>query len=145
MRKAKKRVILRSVYLNTSKSLFWPNLIIMARADVEWMQSTSRAIGVQRQRELLPITINFTGINDHVHSRGLLSSFREPTTPEAAMWPAIKDILYLLGEIMVVLQGRGFQKITPRSVFVLFPGYAHLPNELKFVYAMVALLSDLKI
>ena len=49
-----------------------------------------------------------------------------------------------MGEIMVVLKGGGYQKITPRSVFVLSSGYAHLVDGLKFVYAMVALPSERK-
>ena len=32
--------------------------------------------------------------------------------------------------------------ITQNAVFALSPGYAHLPDGLKFVYAMVALLSE---
>ena len=35
-----------------------------------------------------------------------------------------------------------FTKMTPRAVFALSPGYANLPNGLKFVYAIVALLSE---
>ena len=35
-------------------------------------------------------------------------------------------------------------KITPRAVIALSPGYAHLLDGLKFVYAMVALLSERK-
>ena len=33
-------------------------------------------------------------------------------------------------------------KVALRVVFALSPGYAHLPDGLKFVYAMVALLSE---
>ena len=35
-----------------------------------------------------------------------------------------------------------FNKVALRVVFALSPGYAHLPDGLKFVYAMVALLSE---
>ena len=35
-----------------------------------------------------------------------------------------------------------FTKTTPRVVFALSPGYAHLPDGMKFVYAIVALLSE---
>ena len=34
------------------------------------------------------------------------------------------------------------ERITPRAVFALSLGYANLPDGLKFVYAMVALLSE---
>ena len=43
---------------------------------------------------------------------------------------------------MDTLKEGAFPKITPKAVFALSPGYAHLPNGLKFVYAMVALLSE---
>ena len=43
---------------------------------------------------------------------------------------------------MDTLKEGNFTKITPRAVFALSPGYAHLPDGLKFVYAMVALLSE---
>ena len=78
----------------------------------------------------------FIGIN-------LLSRPRESTTAEDAVWSAIKDILESMGgKVMDVVKEGGFQKITAKPVFVLFPGYAHLSDGLKFVYAMVALLSE---
>ena len=46
-----------------------------------------------------------------------------------------------MGEVEDTLKEGAFTKITPRAVFVLSPGYAHLPDGLKFVYAIVALLS----
>ena len=89
-----------------------------------------------------PITIVFAGINDHLHSRGFLSRLREPTTAEAAVWPAIKDILESMGEEVDTLKEGSFTKITPRAVFALSPWYARLPDGFKFVYAIVALLSE---
>ena len=80
------------------------------------------------------ITIVFAGINDHLHSRGFLSRLREPTTAEVAVWPAIKDILESIGEIIDTLKEGAFPKITPKNVFALSPGYAHLPDGLKFLY-----------
>ena len=47
-----------------------------------------------------------------------------------------------MGEVVDTLKEGAFTKITPRAVFALSPGYAHLPDGLKFVYAMVALLSE---
>ena len=45
-----------------------------------------------------------------------------------------------MGEVVDTLKEVAFTKITPRDVFALSPGYAHLPDGLKFVYAIVALL-----
>ena len=89
-----------------------------------------------------PITIVFAGINDHLHSRGFLSRLREPATAENAVWPAIKDILESKGEMVDAMKEGSFTKTTPRVVFALSPGYAHLPDGLKFVYPIVALLSE---
>ena len=97
---------------------------------------------MQRQTEINRITIVFAGIIDHLHSRGFLSRLREPKTAEDAVWPAVKDILESIGEIIDTLKEGAFPKFTPKAVFALSTGYAHLPDGLKFVYAMVALLSE---
>ena len=50
-----------------------------------------------------------------------------------------------MGKIMDVLKEGTFPKIAPKTVFALLPVYplcAHLPDGLKFVYAMVASLSE---
>ena len=47
-----------------------------------------------------------------------------------------------MGEVVDTLKEDAFPNITPRAVFALSPGYVHLPEGLKFVYAMVALLSE---
>ena len=142
MRKAQIMVVASSDFVYTSKSLFRPNVIMLAAVDLDLMQSVSIAVGVQRQTEMNPITIVFAGINDHLHSRGFLSRLREPTTAKAAVWPAIKDILESMGEVVDTLREGAFTKITPRAVFALSPGYAHLSDGLKFVYATVVLLSE---
>ena len=144
MRKAKIMIVANSDFVYTSKSLFWPDLIMLAAVDLDLTQSVSMAIGVQRQTDMNTITIVFAGINDHLHSRGFLSRLREPTTAEATVWPAIKDILESMGEVEDTLKEGAFTKITPRAVFALSPAYAHPLDGLKFVYAIVALLSEVK-
>ena len=136
--KARIMIVANSDFVYTSKSLFRPDVRMLAAVDLDLTQSVSRAIGVQRQTDMNPITIVFAGINDHLHSRGFLSRLRETTTAEAAVGPAIKDS----GEIEDTLKEGSFTKITPRAVFALSPGYARLPDGLKFVYAIVALLSE---
>ena len=142
MRKAKIMVVANSEFVHTSKSLFWPDVIMLAAVDMDLLQSISLAIGVQRQTDMNQITIVFAGINDHLHSRGFLSRLRDPTTAENAVWPAIKDILESMGEVVDATKEGSFTKVTLRVVFALSPGHAHLPDGLKFVYAIVALLSE---
>ena len=142
MRKAKIMVVANSEFVYTSKSLFWPDVIMLAAVDLDLLQSISLAIGVQRQTDMNPITIVFAGISDHLHSRGFLSRLRDPTTAENAVWLAIKDILESMGEVVDAAKEGSFTKVTPRIVFALSPGYAHLPDGLKFVYAIVTLLSE---
>ena len=138
MRKAKIMVVANSEFVYTSKSLS----LTLAAVDLDLLQSVSLAIGVQRQTDMNPITIVFAGINDHLHSRGFLSRLRDPTTAEIAVWPAIKDILESMGEVVDATKEGSFNKVALRVVFALSPGYAHLPDGLKFVYAIVALLSE---
>ena len=53
---------------------------------------------------MIPITIVFAGINDHLHSREFLSRLREPTKAEDAVWLANKDIFESIGEILDTLK-----------------------------------------
>ena len=142
MRKAKIMIVANSEFVYTSKSLFWPDVIMLAAADLDLLQGVFLAIGVQRQTDMNPVTIVFAGINDHLRSRGFLSRLRGPTMSENAVWPAIKDILESMGEVVDATKEGSFTKVTPRVVFALSPGYACLPGGLKFVYATVTLLSE---
>ena len=76
MRNAKILIVAYSDFVHTSKSLFWPDVIMLAAVV---MQSVSMAIGVQRQTEMNPITSVFAGIIDHLHSRGFLASVKRHT------------------------------------------------------------------
>ena len=142
MRKAKIMIVANSEFVYTSESLFRPDVIMLAAVDLDLLQAVSLAIGVQRQTDMSPVTIVFAGINDHLHSRGFLSRLRDPTMAENAVWPAIKDILESMGEVVDAAKEGSFTKVTPRVVFALSPGYACLPDGLKFVYAIVTLLSE---
>ena len=141
MRRAKILVIASSD-LHTFKSLFWHDMKNVGGNRSGLDAIPKMAIGNQRQTEMNPITFVFAGINDHLHSRDLLSRLREPTTGEDAVWPAVKDILESMGEIIDVLKESILQKTTSKPVFVLSPGYAYLSDGLKFVYAMIALLLE---
>ena len=144
MRKAKIMIVANSEFVYTSKTLFWPDVIMLAAVDLDLLQAVSLAIGVQRQTDMNPVTIVFAGINDHLHSRGFLSRLRDPAMAENAVWPATKDILESMGEMVDATKEGSFTKVTPTVVFALSPGYACLPDELKLVYAIVTLLSERK-
>ena len=47
-----------------------------------------------------------------------------------------------MGEITDAMKEGAFTKMTPKTVFALSPGYARLPDGLKFVHTLVALLSE---
>ena len=142
MRKAKIFIVANSDFAHTSKYLLWPDVIMLVAIELDLVLSVSMAI--QQKTEMNHITIVFAGINHHLHSRGFLSSLREPTTAEDAERPAIKDILESMIEILDTLKEGAFPKVTPKAAFALFPGYSHLPDGLKLVYAMVELLSERK-
>ena len=141
MRKAKIMIVANSEFVYTSKSLFWPDVIMLAAADLDLLQAVFLAIGVQRQTDMNPVAIVFAGINDHLRSRGFLSRLRGPTMSENAVWPAIKDILESMGEVVGATKEGSFSKVTPRVVFALSPGFACLHacqhecnNFSKFLY-----------
>ena len=144
IRNAKIMIVANSEFVYTSKSLFWPDVIMSAAVELDLLHAVSLALGVQKKTDMKPITILFAGINDHLHSRGFLSILRDPTTAENAVWPAIKDILESMGEVVDATKEGSFTKVTPGVVFALSPGYACLPDGLKFVYAIVTLLSEWK-
>ena len=58
MRKAKIMIVANSEFVYTSKSLFWPDAIMLAAVDLDLLQAVSLAIGVQRQTDM---TIVFAG------------------------------------------------------------------------------------
>ena len=116
IRKAKIMIGANSEFVYTSKSLFWPDVIMLAAVDLDLLQAVSMAIGVQRQTDMNSITIVFAGINDHLHSRGFLVRLRDPATAENAVWPAIKDILESMGEVVDATKEGSFNKVTQRIV-----------------------------
>ena len=52
MRKAKIMIVANSDFVHTSKSLFCPDLIMLAAVNLDLMQSVSMAIGVQRRTDV---------------------------------------------------------------------------------------------
>ena len=54
-----------------------------------------------------------------------------PAMAKDAVWPAIKDILESMSEVMDTLKEGAFPKITPRAVFALSPGYARYPEQMR--------------
>ena len=71
MRKANILIVTNSDFAHTSKSrFFWPGVIMLAAIDLDLMQSVSMAIGVQRQTEMGPITIEFAA-ETTIHTVGL--------------------------------------------------------------------------
>ena len=64
--KAKIMIVANSDFIYTSKSLFWPDVIMLTAVELDLTQSVSMTIGVQRQTDMNPITLVFAGINDHL-------------------------------------------------------------------------------
>ena len=102
-------------------------MILLATFDLDLMQTLSMSIEMQRKTEMHPITAVFAGINDQVHSRVFLSRLREPTTAGDAAWPAIKDNLEPMGEIIDTLKESAFQKKKTKPVFAQSPGWIEVP------------------
>ena len=104
--------------------------------DLDWMQSLSIVIGAQRQTELIQSSLQSCSL------ASMITCISESLQRRKMQCGQMKDILESMGEVMDVLKECGLQKITPKPVLVLSPGYAHLPDGLQVVYAMIALLSE---
>ena len=114
MRKAKILVIACSNSVSISKTLNWPKVIMFVGTNLGWMQSKSMALGFNDKLEDVD-NYFFAGVKEYLHSRGLMSKLREPTTAKATVQPGIKDFLESMGEIMDVSKESGFQKVTRRQ------------------------------
>ena len=64
-----------------------------------------------------------SALMDHLNSLDLLSRLREQFTADPAVWPALKNLIKSVAENVEVLRDRSFQKVKPRAVLVLPPGY----------------------
>ena len=106
---------------------------MLAAIDLDLMQSVSMAIGVQRQTEMNPITIVIAGINDHLHrayngGRCSMASHQRHSRIKGRNNGYTKRRIIHLND-------------TKSGICVVY-GICNLPDGLKFVYAMVALLAE---
>ena len=89
-----------------------------------------------------PQVIVIAGSNDHLQSRGLLSRLTDGSIPSnGVIGEAIMTLLLAMIEVEASVQ-RHLTKNVVKVIFVLSPGYAALPEPLKFVYTMVTTLAE---
>ena len=81
------------------------------------------------------------GSNDHLQSRGFLTSLTDGSIPSnEVIGEAIMTLLSAMAEVETAAKQRFTQKVV-KVVFVLSPGYAALPEPLQFAYTMVTTIA----
>ena len=139
---AKHLTVAKSDYLYRPRSLFWPDVVFSKAPKLDWGQSVGMIISVRRTISMNPQVIVIAGSNDHLQSRGLLSRLTDGSIQSnEVIGEAIIMLLSAMTEVEASVQ-RHFTKNVVKTIFVLSPGYATLPEPLQFVYTMVAALVE---
>ena len=87
-----------------------------------------------------PELLLFAGMNDHVLAAGLLGPLRSGEPTPKKIWEAIQTLFAAMNEVQELVTSRWRSKT--RVVFASSPGYAIMPPILRFVYAMLILITE---
>ena len=137
IKEARYLIIASSDYLDTPRSLFWPDVIFLTAPKLDWGQSVGMTTSVRRIDSMEPQVIVIADSNDHLQSRGLLSRLTDGSIPSnEVIGEAIMTLLPVMAEVESSVQ-RHFTKNVVKVIFVLSPGYATLTEPLQFLYTMV--------
>ena len=135
-------IVASSDYLYKPRSLFWPDVIFLTAPNLDWGQAVRKAISVQRVVNLDPEVVIIAGSNEHLQSKGLLSSLVDGTVPSSeAVGEGIMTLLSGMVEAEKSIR-QSFARQLVKIIFVLSPGYALLPEPLQFWYAVVVMLAE---
>ena len=81
-----------------------------------------------------PALLSLAGMNDHLHTAGLLEHLRNGEPTPKKIWEAIQT---LFAAKMKVVSGSKM-----KVVFTSSPGYEGMPPALYFVYAILILITE---
>ena len=128
MKAAKYLIVASSDYLDTPRSLYWPDVDFLTAPKYDWGQAIGMMISVRRVVSMEPQVIVVAGSNDHLQSRGLLTRLTDGSIPSnEVIGEAIMTLLSAMAEVETAAKQRFTQNVV-KVVFVLSPGYAALPD-----------------
>ena len=108
---------------------------------LDWGQAVGMALSVHRTVSMDPKVMIIAGSNDHLQSRGLLTLLTDRSLPSnEVIGGAIMTLISALTEVETSVKER-FTKNVVKTIFVLSPGNAALPEPLQFECTMVTTLT----
>ena len=112
MKATKYLVVASSDYLDTPRSLFWPDVIFSTAPKLDWGQAIGMMISVRRVVSMEPQVIVVAGSNDHLQSRGLLTRLTDGSIPiNEVIWEAIMTLLSAMAEVETAAKQRFTQNV----------------------------------
>ena len=121
-------IVADSDFEGTSPKLFWPETLVYLLPGVELNQMLTLVVVIKSEMPCKPELLLFAGMNDHLHSAGLLEHLKgEAPTPKKT-WEQ-ESVVSRFGP-------------KTRVVFTTSPGYASMPPALQFVYAILILTAE---
>ena len=133
-------IVAGSDFEGTSPKLFWPETLVYLLPAAELNQMLTLVVAIKSEMPCEPELLLLAGMNDHLHSAGLLEHLkREAPTPKK-IWEAIQTLFAAMNEVQESVASRFGPKT--RVAFTTSPGYASMPPALQFVYAMLILLAE---
>ena len=97
-------------------------------------------VAIKSEMPCEPELLLFVGLNDHLHSAGLLEHLKGEAPTPKKIWEAIQTLFTAMNEVQETVVSR----FGPRSrvAFTTSPGYASMPPALQFVHAMLILIAE---
>ena len=129
-----------SDFEGTSPKLFWPETLVYLKPGAELNQMLTLIVAMKSETPCEPELLLFAGMNDHVHAAGLLEPLRSGELTPKKIWEAIQTLFAAMNEVQELVTSRWGSKT--RVVFASSPGYAIMPPILRFVYAMLILITE---
>ena len=106
----------------------------------ELNQMLTLVVAIKSEMPCEPELLLFAGMNDHLHSAGLLEHLKGEVPTPKKIWEAIQTLFAAMNEVQESVVSR----FGPRTgvAFTTSPGYARMPPALQFVYAMLILIAE---
>ena len=133
-------IIAGSDFEGTSPKLFWPETLIYSLPRAELNQMLTLVVAIKSEMPCEPELLLFAGMNDHLHATGFLEQLKGDEPAPKRVWEAIQTLFAAMNEVQENVTSRFGSKT--RVVFTKSPGYARMPLDLQFVYAVLILIAE---
>ena len=87
-------------------------------------------VAIKSEMPCEPELLLFAGMNDHLHSAGLLEHLKGESPTPKKMWKAIQTLFAAMNDVQESMASRFGHRT--RVAFTTSPGYASMPPALQF-------------